>query len=87
MTITRNDVERLAEIKDQMKELLSEATQMIRGEGITYERAKAYWIGHISCALDDDHMYVGGSSTTFADTIAELEAEFEGSDEEEEEEA
>ena len=67
------DIERLSEIKDEMKELLGEADQLIRGAGgIAYERARAYWLGHIAIALDDDHEYAGGSMCTMQDTIDDL---------------
>lgn len=66
--------DRLEEIKAEFLELLEEATGLLRGTG-EEERAKAYWLAHIRCALDDDHGYLGGSMCTMQDTIAALKGE------------
>ena len=71
----KDEVARLIEIKDQMKELMDETRSIIehQEDSITWERAKRYWYGHIVSALDDDHMYVsGGHSPTMQDTIDEM---------------
>ena len=67
------DLERLAEIKDEIEELLDEARGIIRsGDEGAYERALVYWLAHIRTALDNDHEYLGGSMVTMQDTIDEL---------------
>jgi hypothetical protein len=69
----REDIDRLEEIRDEIKELLDEATGILRrGGGITYERARSYWLAHIRTALDKDHDYLGGSMVTMQNTIDEL---------------
>lgn len=92
----RSDIDRLNEIKTEMKNLLGEAQEIIRGATFNdgsghartiWERAKAYWVGHMAMAIDDDHMYVG-SNHSLQDTISELEemlSEDEDEDEEEDE--
>lgn len=65
---------RLSEIKNEMLALLEEARCLIRGTH-EEERAKSYWWAHIRCALDDDHMFLGGSMTTMQDTIDALDVE------------
>ena len=64
----------LREIKEQMRELLDQA-KAILGDApqITRQRAEAYWMAHIRCALDDDHEFAGGSMVTLQDSINELE--------------
>lgn len=62
----------LAEIKAGMHELIDRARGLLRGTGITGDRARAYWLAHILTALDDDHGYLGGSMCTMDDTIREL---------------
>ncbi len=68
----RPDTERLHEIKDEMLTLLEEANQILRG---THEedRAKGYWYAHIRCALDGEHMFIGGSMVTMQDSIDALD--------------
>lgn len=67
-------IERLVEIKDQMKELIEESRQLLLGTDHE-DRARSYWMAHIRCALDNDHMYLGGSMITMQDTIDALEDE------------
>ena len=65
---------RLAEIKDEINELLEEAWQLVRGtseEG----RAKGYWMAHIRTALDDEHDYLGRSMCTMQETAEALAGE------------
>ena len=65
--------ERLANIKDEIKELIREAKGIVRFKGgITYERARSYWLAHIIMALDKDHEFLGGSMFTMQDTIKEM---------------
>jgi hypothetical protein len=75
--------ERLTEIREQMMELLEEAKNIIRQDAPrhTYERAKAYWIGHIDTALGGGN-YVDTYDVTFEKTLNEIPVE---SDEDEEE--
>jgi hypothetical protein len=74
-----DEIEHLFEIKEQMSELLFEAEQIIRqaandvGDRIIYQRAKSYWLAHIATALSKESEYLGGSMSTFEDTIEELE--------------
>lgn len=65
------DVDRLEEIRDEIKELIGEAEEIIRGS-YEYRAAKAYWIPHILTALDDESEYMGKSMTTMQDTIENL---------------
>jgi hypothetical protein len=70
-----DDVERLEEIKDEIKELVEEAIGIVRSSGTrtTYETARTYWYAHILGALDKDHEFLGGSMTTMEDTIEDVE--------------
>ena len=71
-TRTNNEtIERLEEIRDEIKDLVREARGLVNG---TKEKkaAEAYWIAHVLGALDDDHGYLGGSMTTMQDTIDAL---------------
>lgn len=63
--------ERLSEIKQEIKDLLAEARAALEGIG-AYDRAHSYWLAHIACALDDDHMYVARNMVTMQSTIDEL---------------
>ncbi len=73
---TEETVQRLQEIKEQMLELLEEATSIIP-EGITKERARLYWYAHIKTAILKEHEYLGGSMVTMDDTIQEITEEVE----------
>jgi len=76
MTDKYDAIERLGEIKDEIKELVREARSIIRehGDDRTENRAERCWIAHIVTALDDDHPYLMGSMYSLQDTIEELEA-------------
>lgn len=78
---TRAQIDRLEEIKDEMKALVREAIGLVRGTK-EYERARAYWYGHIVSNLDDDHTYLG-HQTTIQDTVEALREELECECEEE----
>lgn len=67
--------DRLSEIKDEIKELMSEAKKIIRQhcEPITWERAKSYWFAAMSMALDNEHDYLGKEPFTMQDAIDELD--------------
>jgi hypothetical protein len=68
--------DRLTEIREQMVDLLEEAKNIIRLDAPrhVYDRAKAYWIGHIDVALGDGN-YVDTYDVTFAKTLNEIDVE------------
>ncbi len=66
------NIKRLEEIKNKILELLDESRQIIKDYPFPYERAKAYWLAHIECALSKDCAYVGSSMVTMEDTINEI---------------
>ena len=73
------DHQRLVEIRQEMMDLIEEASNLVRqADKHEYERAKAYWIAHIECALEKINPY----DKTMEDTIRALEP----CEEEEEEE-
>lgn len=84
-TPTASDARRLQEIKDEMKELLDEARRIVRGTSED-ARAKAYWYGHIACALDSDHSFLGGNSCTMQETCDRLSGQVDEDEEEFEDE-
>lgn len=66
--------DRLKEIKDQVKDQISEAKDLLRFvKPIIKERAKAYWLPQIETALDNDHNWLGNSMFTMEDTIEDLD--------------
>jgi hypothetical protein len=70
--MNKEDHNRLVEIQEEMLKLLDEAKRiMIREGGISYERAKDYWLASIETALTNEHNYLGGSMFTMEDAIAE----------------
>lgn len=73
-------VERLEKIREEMNELLVEAIKIVRNSGnkFAYNRAYAYWIGHIDNALNKNNPY----DVTILDTIKELDDEEESEIEE-----
>ena len=79
---TREDIDRLEEIRDEIKTLVDEARRLVRGT-IDGKAAEAYWVPHILGALDDDHEFLGGSMTTMQDSIEALRREVGDGDEEE----
>jgi len=70
----------LTEIADQLEELsadayniLNQMRDLLRGVPADIRRrAKAYWLAHIDCALENRDGCLGKSMTTLADTVAEL---------------
>jgi len=72
--LTTEDLERLIEIKDEIKELVNEARDTINSTSEA-KRARAYWCAYILCALDSDHDYLGGSMVTMQDSIDALAEE------------
>lgn len=77
-------INELSDIKEQISGLVYDATSLVEGTD-EEDSAKAYWIGHILGALDNESGYIGGSMTTMQDTIDALgEGEdFEDEDEDE----
>lgn len=71
---------RFEEIKDQIKELIDEAIDLVPSSGVK-ERARSYWYSQIVTALDDDHEYMGGSMCTMEDTLNEFDEEEDYDDE------
>jgi hypothetical protein len=67
-------VDKIYDIKEAMKFLVDKAYDILP-EGITKERAKAYWYGQIVTALDNDNNYCGRSMCQMQDTIEELESD------------
>ena len=72
---------RFEEIKDQIKELLNEALDLVP-EGFSRSRAQSYWYATMIMNVTDDHDYMGGCMVGMQDTLEE----FDEVDEEEEEE-
>ena len=67
------DIERLEEIKDQLKELVEEAKGIVESVGgNTCSRATSYWIPELLVALDKDHDYCASCMCTMENTITEL---------------
>jgi hypothetical protein len=71
-TVTQSDVDRLSEIKDEIKYLVEEARVLVHSTSED-ARSKAYWYAHITMALDDDHEFLGSGSHTMQDTIDNLD--------------
>ena len=67
----------LNDIYEQMKELIGQAENLIRGTG-EESSCHHYWGAQIRMALDDDHSYLGGCSPTMADSINSLMDEDDG---------
>ena len=78
-TIDGDAIERLCEIKDDIKQLIEEAMNLIPEP--EHARARGYWYAHIRCALDKDHTFLGGSMRTMQDSIDAL-AEVDAGDDE-----
>ena len=64
----------LEEIKEQIKESIQEAKNLLKqvGSSTIESRAKSYWIAQLLIALDNDHDYLGGAGCTMQDTIDEI---------------
>jgi hypothetical protein len=71
---------RLDEIRAEIKDLMSEALDLVRGTG-EEARARAYWYAHVMGALDEDEYR--GSMSTMAEAQEALEAEANGEDDDE----
>lgn len=62
------DINRLQEIKEEIKELLGEAEGILSNTD-QYDRAKGYWMADIRISLDSDHTYLSRAMCTMQDTI------------------
>jgi hypothetical protein len=63
-------IQRLINIKMEIKDLIAEALELIESESeFEGQRAERYWYAHIEMALDNDHSYLGGSMVTMEDSI------------------
>lgn len=76
MSSIKINTDRLEEIKETILDLLIEAEDIVRrGDRMTYQRAKSYWLPHIETAIQKEHGYLGGSIFTMEDTIKALKEE------------
>lgn len=75
LTETKIDaVERLLDIKDEIKSLMEEALEIVSEHSEHECRvATSYWYAHVVGALDSEHHYLGGSMMTMQDSINGLE--------------
>ena len=65
------NIEKLEQIKEQIKELVFEAKEIIKESNNNYliNKAESHWIAYILTALDNDHEYICNSLITMQDTI------------------
>ena len=70
----KEKVRRLSEIKDEIKDLINEALDLLDGTD-EKDTAYSYWYAHILGALDKENDFLGGSMTNMQDTIDALEEE------------
>jgi len=68
------DAARLLAIKDEIKELVNEAMDIVKEEkkGTVLARANAYWYPAILINLDGDNGYVGTATCSMEDTIKDI---------------
>ena len=67
------DALRFEDIMLEIEDLALEALKIARtAPGMTGERAKRYWFGHIISAIGANQEYAGGSATTMQNTLEEL---------------
>ena len=66
--------DRLAEIQEQVSELMNEAIGLLDRGSMVHSRAKSYWYGQIKTALGDDE-YAGQCMHSMQDTVEALEEE------------
>lgn len=79
MPISREEVDRLKEIKDKMLELLDEAKHIVKWSGDQHqvERMRAYWHPHIQMGLTEEHDYMGNGGASLEQCIDALESRVE----------
>lgn len=71
----RETLDRLGEIKDEIKELVEEARATVALAFPDHSnRARRTWIARIRMALDEDHEWVGRQHT-LEDTLYEIECD------------
>jgi hypothetical protein len=64
---------RFEDIMLEIEDLALEALKIARtAPGMTGERAKRYWFGHIISAIGSNQEYAGGSAATMQNTLEEL---------------
>lgn len=70
MPINREDWERLKEIRQEILNLTNEAADIVRrADRNEYERSRAYWIGHVHCAMGgEENQYVSAGHDSLYDT-------------------
>ena len=72
----KNELLRLEEIKEEIKDLVTEAKYIVKNlanpNTRIFTRATSYWYPQILIVLDNDHDYMGGSMCTMEETIQEL---------------
>ena len=75
--LTQDDVDRLGDIELEIENLLHEATLIVNKSAsfTTRERFRQYVKAHLEMALNHDHEWLGGCSTTLRDIIKELTEE------------
>lgn len=67
-------IERLKVIKNEMKNLLDEALDLVSDiDKREFRKATFYWYGHINTAIASDPEFVGNVFYTLEDTINSLE--------------
>jgi hypothetical protein len=66
------DVERLKNIKDQIKDLANEALNILDTNSTEYNKAYSYWYPHILIELDKENSWLAGSMCNLEDTINEV---------------
>ena len=67
-------IDELRDIQNELLDAVQRAEWLLKQSGFdgARQRAEAYWIPHIVCALSRDHGYLGGSMVTMEDTIQEI---------------
>ncbi len=76
MNKNQDDIDRLNEIKDQLKELVGEARDIISNYGAAQRQAEAYWISNVLTSLDSDNEWGhAGCMSTMQETIDEITAD------------
>lgn len=68
---------RLAEIKDEIFDLIVEARQLVADTG-EEDRANGTWLARIRMALDNDHEYFGEVVFTMQESIWALAGGYDG---------
>lgn len=72
MPYTTETIERMVEIKDEIKSLVNEAMELLERDTMIYNRATSYWFPHILMELDEEHNWIGGSMCSLQNTIDEM---------------